>query len=370
MKILFTTGRIHQMGGGAERSATTLIERLAKKHEVTVFNIIFELGHPKNPVFAENSVRLVDWEFKRTNNMMKMPYNMRLLLFDLKMQRILNRLAEEVQPDLVIAQKPPVIYSNPTGGSTPIITFVRDLDYIDSYEYTSPLTHFYNSPFVAIKRRWMLRLLRKSDLVIANSRFMVSKYEEFGVKCRVVYPFIERKDYCAEGNIERCCIGMVAAGLSSYKGVDIFLKIARRMPGERFMLAGRKESTFDIPENVEYLGWQPDVKGVLARLKLLLVPSRGEEAFGRTPIEAGINGIPSIVSNRGGLKEAVGNGGIVIDEYTNVDRWVDTIRQLLSNQNRYDYLSRKAVENAKRFEACHPYDNFVSLIKKRFGIIL
>jgi hypothetical protein len=44
MKILFTTGRIHQIGGGAERSATTLIKKLSEKHRVWIFKTRLDCG--------------------------------------------------------------------------------------------------------------------------------------------------------------------------------------------------------------------------------------------------------------------------------------------------------------------------------------
>jgi glycosyltransferase involved in cell wall biosynthesis len=49
-----------------------------------------------------------------------------------------------------------------------------------------------------------------------------------------------------------------------------------------------------------------------ALTRILLVPSTVNESFGRVSAEALINGIPPLVSDRGGLPETVGDGGIVI----------------------------------------------------------
>jgi len=49
-----------------------------------------------------------------------------------------------------------------------------------------------------------------------------------------------------------------------------------------------------------------------ALTRILLVPSTVAECFGRVAAEALINGIPALVSDRGGLPETVGAGGTVI----------------------------------------------------------
>ena len=49
-----------------------------------------------------------------------------------------------------------------------------------------------------------------------------------------------------------------------------------------------------------------------ALTRILLVPSAVAECFGRVAAEALINGIPPLVSDRGGLPETVGDGGTVI----------------------------------------------------------
>jgi glycosyltransferase involved in cell wall biosynthesis len=51
---------------------------------------------------------------------------------------------------------------------------------------------------------------------------------------------------------------------------------------------------------------------IFSLTKLLLVPSAFEEPFGRIAAEAMINGIPPLVSDRGGLAETVAEGGRVL----------------------------------------------------------
>lgn len=65
--------------------------------------------------------------------------------------------------------------------------------------------------------------------------------------------------------------------------------------------------------NVRILKAQWDVKSIYAETAVLLVPSLGFESWGRVATEAVMNGIPVLASTTGGLPEAVGSGGIVLD---------------------------------------------------------
>jgi glycosyltransferase involved in cell wall biosynthesis len=104
-----------------------------------------------------------------------------------------------------------------------------------------------------------------------------------------------------------------------------------------------------------------------ALTKILLVPSTTSESFGRVSAEALVNGIPPIVSDRGGLPETVGQGGIVIPLPTwltpdtralpsaeDVRPWFDTIRALWDDPEYYRSASARA-----RAEAVARYDEAV-----------
>lgn len=92
-----------------------------------------------------------------------------------------------------------------------------------------------------------------------------------------------------------------------------------------------------------------------ALTRLLLVPSTVAECFGRVAAEALVNGIPPLVSDRGGLPETVGAGGLVIPlpawltpqaaELPSVDEvrpWFDAIGALWDNPGLYATASNRA----------------------------
>jgi glycosyltransferase involved in cell wall biosynthesis len=100
-----------------------------------------------------------------------------------------------------------------------------------------------------------------------------------------------------------------------------------------------------------------------ALTRILLVPSAVAESFGRVAAEALVNGIPPIVSNRGGLPQTVGGGGIVLNlpdwltpesrELPTEDEvrpWFDAVCALWDDPDRYQAASRRArAEAEERF---------------------
>jgi len=60
-------------------------------------------------------------------------------------------------------------------------------------------------------------------------------------------------------------------------------------------------------KNLEIISWTNNMRKIYEKTRLLLVPSRYPDPCPRVVIEAGISGILSIVSNRGGLPEEVSN---------------------------------------------------------------
>ena len=55
-----------------------------------------------------------------------------------------------------------------------------------------------------------------------------------------------------------------------------------------------------------------DMKPIYGRARIVLAPSLCWESYGRVVAEAMMNGIPAIVSSRGGLPESMGKGGITV----------------------------------------------------------
>jgi glycosyltransferase involved in cell wall biosynthesis len=83
----------------------------------------------------------------------------------------------------------------------------------------------------------------------------------------------------------------------------------------------------------------------------LLVPSQWEdETWGRVVTEAQFSGIPVVTSDRGGLPESVGPGGIVLPYDAPATAWAEVLTALWSDEARYAPLSQAALDHAARAE--------------------
>lgn len=99
--------------------------------------------------------------------------------------------------------------------------------------------------------------------------------------------------------------------LESYKGVDLFLDLARARPGATFVMAGDGSARGAIdaarPANLVMLGRleRPELLDAMRAAACVVVPSLWPEAFGLTAVEAMATGTPVIASRTGGLTEII-----------------------------------------------------------------
>ena len=138
------------------------------------------------------------------------------------------------------------------------------------------------------------------------------------------------------------------------------------MPEDKFLIVGGSyhHEFADFPTNLKYSGYQPDMREFYRQVKVLLVPSLVPEGFPRMILEAEANGIPVIAHNLGGIPEALGKGGILIDldVTTKLDveglahRYVAELRRLLDNADEYQTLSNNAFLRARQYDSHLEHD--------------
>lgn len=193
--------------------------------------------------------------------------------------------------------------------------------------------------------------------LVASSRFLAGKaYAATGQRAHVVHPpmhlfFDTRGD--PHGHV-------TLINAHPVKGLDTFLELARRLPEVRFLLqeswrlkddalAALHVRLAQLP-NVTFRQRVSDMRQVYRDTRVLLVPSVWEEGFGMVAVEAQSCGIPVIASARGGLPEAVGDGGVLIHDYRNVDAWVAALQSLLADPAHYAACAARALAHARRAE--------------------
>lgn len=94
-----------------------------------------------------------------------------------------------------------------------------------------------------------------------------------------------------------------------------------------------------LGDQVAYLGALPNaqVQAHLRRARIAVIPSLCHEALGRVALEAMANGCAVVTSGRGGLVEAVGEAGLVVDPEA-PDQLVQAIETLILNTERAEHL--------------------------------
>lgn len=153
--------------------------------------------------------------------------------------------------------------------------------------------------------------LRQVDALIGVSRY-VSNYVQrhSGIpSVHVPISLLEPGDYPVCGRFENEFITMVNP--SATKGISIFLALARALPLLRFAAVPTwGTSAGDLAEmreagNITILDPVDDIKDILNRTRVMLIPSLWAEARSRMVIESLVHGVPVIASDVGGLGEAM-----------------------------------------------------------------
>lgn len=190
---------------------------------------------------------------------------------------------------------------------------------------------------------------------IANSHFTAQAYRRrYGIEATVVPPMFRAERYRVKTS--RRFVTFINPHRN--KGVDIALALAARCPDIAFrfvegwtLAPGEKAALMSrVAEcgNITWTARTRDMGGIYADARILLVPSRWEEAWGRVVSEAHFSGIPVLASRQGGLAESVGPGGVLLDIGEPIDAWTAALRLMHDDAEIYATLSRAALDFAAR----------------------
>ena len=227
----------------------------------------------------------------------------------------------------------------------PTIVYVRDVEFEQQIR--------------AVGNREILTRLFGKATIISNSNFTASKFKMvFGITSHVVPPLVQWGQYKVTAHMPRRYVLFVNP--VRVKGVDIAFAIAKRRPDipfiflegwplgqDRFSQLKKKGESLG---NVAVVRRTSDMRTYYGQARILMVPSIWEEAWGRVITEAQINGIPVLASNRGGLPESVGQGGILVDPSADIEKWVEALSRLWDDQTTDKTFSKLALNHANRIE--------------------
>lgn len=184
-------------------------------------------------------------------------------------------------------------------------------------------------------------------LYLANSQFTADRWRALcELHCEVVPPVIRAEHYLAGASGTK----VLFVNPTPIKGVELMFGLAAQCPDLPFLVI----ESWDLEANwrqlcrhraqalgnVEWLAPTDDMRTVYAQARVLLMPSVWEESFGRTVVEAQLNGLPVLASRRGALPQMVGAGGLVVDPHEPVQSWAAALRHLLAEHDAFSTAAR------------------------------
>ena len=226
--------------------------------------------------------------------------------------------------------------------------------------------------------------------LLAPSQFMAMAYErELQRPVDVLPPLIDWTDVLAP---KRNPVFVTFVNPEPAQGLMFIATLAARLGRERpdvalLIIEGRGRAAHFVAAGARAgvdLAHMPNIvispggvrpKDIFANARVLLMPSVGDEPAGRLAIEAMVNGVPALVSDRGGLSEIVGAAGTALHlpakltletRYpvppADVQEWLELILRLVDEPELYaTFVARARDEAARRF---HP--NTLALQYQRY----
>ena len=213
--------------------------------------------------------------------------------------------------------------------------------------YNRPIlaTCHYDGNYLAIiknnpgrRLQWVEMLMFINSIMEPNYKRNVDPWPPNVMRTAVVRPLMHENKIKIDEEFAGDCITLVNANQN--KGVAQFIALARKMPDRKFLGVIPYYGELSLPpapDNIEWVPFNDDIRVILKRTRVLVMPSY-YESLGRIAVEAMYNGIPVLYSkpaakpkNPGGSTEGVeawiAPAGIPC-ERENIDEWASAVTAL------------------------------------------
>jgi glycosyltransferase involved in cell wall biosynthesis len=272
-------------------------------------------------------------------------------------RRDVRQLLRDLQPDLVVlCNRDPVLL---------LVGLLRSV----------PTVFHLHEPMAPT---WVRRLSRRVDGFIAVSGFIRDRVVASGVatgRVRVVHNGVDRAAPAPAAGAPPV-VG-VCGQVGAWKGHDDLVAalavVASRDLPFRLRIYGKGDDLYTaalrariagagLAEQTEWMGFERDPDRMYAGIDVLAAPSRFEEPFGMTLIEAGVRGLPAVATRVGGMPEVVADGetGLLVPSEAPA-ALADALAALLADADRRRAMGRAA---RARVEAAFLTDHTVSRFER------
>jgi len=347
MRILFTLDKYSSREGGADQVARGVVDCLLQAgHEVRVLEPGPE--HEANGGAFSLVRRPLPWPGLIRDS------DLTTLRWNLFWSDVIDHELASFPPHMILTQNrlaPSAVAAAKRAGIRSCIMFhgYRPLSptfFFGQDALTCDPPGFWNLP-LRYKLKWPLvkRMLQlyhaayaAADIVIANSNYTARVIERFfGRKAALLYPVIDLGPSRLGPGMDkppRPEAPILFVKPQRIKGIHKLVAVSRIMPEHSFVVvctpSRRLRGELAQRDNVTLRGWVDEMDEVYRNTSLLFAPAMIPEPFGRVFVEAGLRGIPAVASNAGGIPEAVGEGGILLNMHVSAEQWRDAIVEALA----------------------------------------
>ena len=193
-----------------------------------------------------------------------------------------------------------------------------------------------------------LYLLKNVDKIIfvsewVRNRFFLNIDIKLAAKTEIIYPSVIK-----EKAIKKYKYITFVGRLNHSKGYDIYKnaiqKILDKFPEWKALSIGDEDRrsiyiNHNQHKELGFLNHKETLK-ILNQSEIAVVPSRWEEPFGRTALEASSRGCATIISNKGGLTETT-NHAIILKKLDHINLYKE-IKNLISNNRKRKLLQKNS----------------------------
>ncbi len=342
MKILFiNTFYYPNMAGGAEFFLKDLIEFLNPRHECAIFSIYDmekDMKGKNTQIDFYNGVKIYKsssgaYSLNARRNASGSSFTkIRNKILDINNPiaiRNFRKVLAEFQPDIIHSQNVlgigPKVWKIAYENEIPCILTVHDLLAMDSAQATNPILYFPHR----IIQYYYQRYSKYLSAVVTPSKIMYdrvaklhfSSLEKLHCISNATTINVDVAKIIQEKKSKRNKITrfIYVGALLKHKGILKLIEAFSSIKDDKIQLtlcgkgALEKEVRTKIQNDtrIQYKGWlnTKELNVVFLQQDVLMAPSLIDESFGLTVIEGAKYGLPTIGSNKGGIKETIDKTG-------------------------------------------------------------